>query len=97
MPRRQAVRPKPEPIIWGPPHITPFLDDEAAIVVEALFGDPDALDGTGRDGREIDVDQHARRPRIGEQRADDLCAPGCRAFEGFIFALLWPECLAERD
>ena len=69
-------RAEAEPVIIVAARIGALVDPEPAVVAQPLADDADALDLVGRQRREVDVDQGARRHRRGDERAQHAFRPG---------------------
>src|SRR3546814_3453643 len=77
-----------EPVIAIAARVGALDDRTAAIIVETLPCDADALDFGGGKGGKVDIDQRARRHVHVEQRSQHLRAPGfgCLARHGVAHA-----------
>src|SRR3546814_7831978 len=70
-----------EPVIAIAARVGALDDRTAAIIVETLPCDADALDFGGGKGGKVDIDQRARRHVHVEQRSQHLRAPGFGCLE----------------
>ncbi len=95
---RMLDLPERQPIIIEATRVDPLVELGPAIIAQALADHLDALDRIGRDRREIDVDQGARRPVARDQRRQHALCPALGGVERHVMAhALALVALAERD